>query len=214
MKISVLTMTCRPNGLEAVRNSLLKQTFTDFEWLVDINWTGKVDFNKASNRLLKRSQGELIVFVQDYVELPEDGLQQFWDAHKEKPIYYTAPVTHYDEEGEKSDWRLKTSGTIEYQGWEIDCGSAPRDLLFETGGFDEDMDKYWGYDNVSVALRAQMLGHEFACLPHIHARAYDHNKHLKHEFRHLQNLDYANTRMEYIKQGIVVVDCLTNTNTI
>lgn len=202
-------MSVRPEGLKPVRDALLKQTFTDFEWLVDINWTGKVDFNQASNRLLKRAQGELVVFVQDYVELPKTGLEDYWKAHKAKPAFYTCPVSKYDDENESWDWRKNVVGKIGWQEWEIDCGAAPKDILFATGGFDEELDKYWGYDNLSVALRADMKGFEFYNLQYIEARAFDHNKHHKHEFRHLQNVDFSNTRLEYIRQGILEINCLT-----
>lgn len=211
MRISVITMSCRPCGLEPVRDALLKQTMSsdEWEWLVDLNWSGKVDFNKASNRLLKRSQGELIVFVQDYVELPPDALEYFWKAHQLQKAFYTAPVSKYDDDGEEWDWRAKKEGEIDWREWEIDCGSAPRDALFEIGGFDEYLDAYWGYDNPNVALRAEMEGYKFYNLPDIRARAYDHNKHKKHEFRHLQNQDKANIRLEMIRSGDIIIDCLT-----
>lgn len=208
MQISVITPTIRPIGLEPTRQALLKQTFRDFEWLVDINCTGEVDLNKSLNKMIKRAQGELIVFVQDYVELPEDGLQKFWDAHKERPAFYTVPVSKYDEDGETWDWRAKRDGVIDWMDWEIDCGSAPREYLFNVGGFDEELDKYWGYDNPSVGLRASMKGYILRCLPEIRCRAYDHNKHLPHPFRGKQNQDFANTRLEYIRNGIIDVNYL------
>ena len=67
MKISVITPSIRPEGLKIVRECLLNQTFKDFEWLVDINWTGKHDLNASFNRLIRRASGELIVFYQDYI---------------------------------------------------------------------------------------------------------------------------------------------------
>lgn len=207
--ISVITPTVRPKGLEACRQSLLKQTFTDFEWIVDVNWTGKVDLNQALNRLLRRSQGELIVFLQDYVELPDNGLQGFWEAHQKEPAFYTAPVIHYDETGERDDWRVNRSGATDWREWEIDCGSAPRSALFEIGGFDEELDRHWGFDNPNVALRADMAGYKFYCVPEIKCRAYNHNKNDKHEFRHLQNADFANIRLELIKSGAITIDYLT-----
>lgn len=213
MRISVLTMSCRPCGLEPVRNALLKQSMPadEWEWLVDLNWSGKVDFNAASNRLLRRAKGELIVFVQDYVELPPNGLQQYWEVYlNREQAFYTVPVSKYDEYGEEWDWRKNREGAIDWREWEIDCGSAPRNALFQIGGFDEYLDAYWGYDNPNVALRAEMAGYKFYNLPHICARAYDHNKHQKHEFRHLQNQDKANIRLELIRSGDIVIDCLTS----
>lgn len=211
MRISVLTMSCRPCGLEPVRNALLKQTMPadEWEWLVELNWSGKVDFNTASNRLLRRAKGNVIVFVQDYVEIPPDALERIFLQQASVPAFYTYPVSKYDDDGETWDWRATRNGGTEWQDWEIDFGSAPRKALFETGGFDEELDKYWGYDNLSVALRAHMIGKQFLCDSNIKARAYDHNKHKKHEFRHLQNQDFSNTRLEYIKQGILTIDCLT-----
>lgn len=192
----------------AVRESLLKQTFRDFEWLVDVNWTGEVDFNAATNRLIRRANGELVVFVQDYVELPDDALQKFWGAHISAPAFYTVPVVHYDEKNERSDWRMNTNGAVQPEQWEIDCGSAPRDALFAIGGFDEYLDKRWGYDNVSVGIRAAKHGYDIRCLNTIVCRAWDHNMHKTHEFRHLQDLDFVNQRLEYTRQRIVDIGYL------
>lgn len=206
MQISIVTPTIRPKGLETTRESLLKQTFTDFEWLVDVNWTGKVDLNQSLNRLIRRAKGELIVFVQDYVELPPDALQRFWDAHINKPAFYTVPVSKFDDDNETWDWRANKNGVIDWRDWEIDCGSAPRSALVEIGGFDEELDRYWGYDNPNVGLRAHMKGYEFFCLPEIKCRAYDHNKHEPHPFRNMQNVDFANTRLELIRSGAIDIN--------
>lgn len=201
MQISIVTPTIRPKALEPTRNALLAQTFKDFEWLVDVNWTGEVDLNQALNRLIRRAKGELIVFVQDYVELPPNALQDFWDAYQNKPEFYTVPVSKYDDANEVWDWRTNRHGAIDWREWEIDCGSAPRQALIDIGGFDEELDRYWGYDNPNVGLRAHMKGHEFYCLPDIKCRAYDHNKHEAHPFRNRQNVDFANIRLAMIESG-------------
>lgn len=208
MQISVVTPSIRPKALEPTRNALLAQTFTDFEWCVELNWTGKVDLNKSLNRLVQRAKGELIVFVQDYVEPPPDALQRFWEAYQDKPAFYTAPVSKYDDEDESWDWRASKQGAVDWRDWEIDCGSAPRAALVDVGGFDEELDRYWGYDNPNVGLRAHMKGYEFYCLPEIRCRAYDHNKHEAHPFRNKQNVDFANERLEFIRSGILDIKYL------
>lgn len=205
VKISVVTCSIRPKALEPTRNALLKQTFTSFEWLTDINWTGEVDLNQSLNRLIRRAKGELIVFVQDYVELPPDALQRFWEAYQSKPAFYTVPVSKYDDENETWDWRAKRTGAIDWRDWEIDCGAAPQAALVDVGGFDEELDRYWGYDNPNVGLRAHMKGYEFYCLPEIKCRAYDHNKHETHPFRNRQNVDFANTRLALIESGALEI---------
>ncbi len=201
MMISVVTPTIRPKGLEPTRAALLTQTFRDFEWLVDVNWTGEVDLNASLNRLIRRAKGELIVFVQDYVELPVNGLQRFWEAYQRDPQFYTAPVSRYDDSSETWDWRANRVGAVDWREWEIDCGSAPRQALIDIGGFDEELDRYWGYDNPNVGLRAHRKGYEFYCLPEIKCREFDDNKHETHAFRNRQNVDFANTRLAMIESG-------------
>lgn len=201
--ISVLTTTIRPEGLKVVRDSLLEQTFTDFEWLVDINWTGKVDFNASMNRLLRRSKGELVVSLQDYIKTPPRGLQSFWDAYKDGQTFVTAPVgicPTLDYENPRWDWRIHKD-TCGWQDWEIDWGSAPRQALIDIGGFDEQLDQHWGFDNVNVGLRAKMAGYEFTVLPENKALAYDHNAHIEHPFQPLRNPDFHNQRLDDIRNG-------------
>ena len=91
IKITVVTPTIRPSGLEVMRESLKNQTFQDFEWLVEVNYSGKHDLNAAFNKMIKRAEGELIVFYQDYTKIKKDGLQKFWDAYqKDKDTLFTA----------------------------------------------------------------------------------------------------------------------------
>ena len=93
MKISVLTPSIRPAGLEILQKSLKNQSFKDFEWIQDIGLGDKHDLNQAWNRMLKRAKGELIVFYQDYIKIEPDGLQKFWDAYQANPkTMFTAPV--------------------------------------------------------------------------------------------------------------------------
>lgn len=108
--ISVISPTIRPQGLEIMRESLMNQTFKDFEWLVDINITGEHDLNKSFNSMIKRAEGELIVFYEDFTKITPDGLQKFWDAYqKDKRTLFTAPlgkVTNFEDQP-RWDWRME-----------------------------------------------------------------------------------------------------------
>lgn len=203
MRISVVTPSIRPEGLEVVKECLSRQTFTDFEWLTEIG-LGKVhDLNQAYNRMLRRAKGELIVFYQDFIMIPDDGLEKFWNEYqKDKNYFITAPVGK-GHDNPKWDWRAFKYEDVGFQGWEIDWGCAPKEALFKIGGFDEELDKHWSFDNVDVAYRAQKYHYKFKCIEN-KATAYDHDKHIKHPFRENFNPSANNQRMRDIDSGTIL----------
>jgi hypothetical protein len=162
------------------RRGLDKQTFKDFEWIVlHGRKNGVPDFNKSMNDMIRQSKGELIVSLQDYIEPPEDGLQQFWDAYqKYGKALYTAPMGRKKDDGEMVwDWRTHRDwDDCGYSRWEIDWGAIPRAILYEVGGFDEDFDAHgWAYENTSLARRAERLGYKVINLSKNKAIGYYHD---------------------------------------
>ena len=207
MKISVLTPTIRPKGLAIVQNSLAKQTFKDFEWLVEVGIPENGhNLNASYNKMLKRAKGELVVSLQDYIRIPDDGLDQFWDAYLKNPnVFYTAPVGKtLDWKNIKWDWRTSEGAKMDWTMWECDWASAPLKALQKIGGFDEVLDKYWSFDNVNVGLRAEMAGYKFSCLRENKAIAYDHDKDFKHPFRQNYNPQFHNERLDEIRRGLTI----------
>lgn len=203
-KISVVTPSIRPDGLRIIQEALAKQTLQDFEWLVEISPIRTVDFNAVMNKMLRRAQGELIVSLQDFIEIPDDGLEKFWNAHKEEACFYTAPVV---KEGSK-DWRFYREEGCKFDEWEIDWGSAPLEALKEIGGFDEELDKYWGFDNVNVGLRADMANYKIKVLNDNVANVIDHDKIIHHPYRDRMSPGFHNHRLNKIKNGLKI-DYLT-----
>lgn len=221
MKISVITPTIRPKGLEVIQECLSKQTFKDFEWLVEVGISGNGhDLNASFNRMLRRSRGQLIVFLEDYTKILDDGLERFWKAHQEHPnTLFTAPLGKVDNFGDKPrwDWRAwkQKESQTDYTNclprcWEIDWGAAPREILFKIGGFDEEFDKHWSGDNVSVGVRADLAGYDFKCLFTNPAVAWDHDKHIAHPFRDKYDTSFINDRLDAYKAGLIV-DYLSGT---
>lgn len=203
IKISVLTPTIRKEGLEVVAQSLNEQTLQDFEWLVEIGDRKKHDLNAAYNRLLRRARGELIVSVQDWIKLPPEALERFWEAYQQHPdTFFTVPVGKVKEWGDppKWDWRI-TDAEMTWNMWEIDCGFAPLKALKEIGGFDEALDEHWSSDNVNVGCRADLAGYKFACLNDVRAVARDHDFHEEHPFRKNYNPEFNNQRMDEFRRG-------------
>lgn len=106
-RISVLTVTNRPGGIDVTWNSLKKQSFQDFEWiLADELYESRKNevaayvnderlkhiptprvpedlwnLNKSYNAALRVARGDLVVSLQDYIWIRGDGLAKFWDLH-------------------------------------------------------------------------------------------------------------------------------------
>lgn len=204
-RISVLTPTIRgEKALKPNQESLLSQTFDDYEWLIEESDGSKHDLNAAFNRLLKKSSGELIVFMEDYTKATTNGLGKFWDAYQADPkVFWTAPLGKtLDWKAIDWDWRAYADATeTTYNCWEIDWGAAPREALFEVGGFDEELDKYWSGDNVNVGYRAYLNGYKFKNLFDNPAVALDHNKIMDHPFAKDFNPGFQKERMESFRPG-------------
>lgn len=206
MKISVITPSIRPEGLEIVQECLKRQTFTDFEWLVEVGLGKEHDLNKAFNKMLRRAKGELIVIYQDWIKIQDNGLELFWNEYQKTPdMFLTAPVgkqQYKDFLGNVNwDWRYYKEGSIDWLNWEIDWGAASLALLKQIGGFDETLDKYWSFDNVNVACRANLAGFKFTNVIENKSVAYDHDAHLEHPFRSKYNPEFHNSRLEQFRHG-------------
>ncbi len=203
VKISVLTPTIRGNeAVVLTTESLKQQTFRDFEWIPEFGNPEVSDLNAAFNRLIKQSRGELIVFLEDYTKIQPEGLGKFWEAYQKEPKFYTAPVGKTkDWINIEWDWRVSPAAQMDWRRWEVDWACAPKKFLYDIGGFDEDLDRGWGYDNVSVGYRAELQGYKFECLRDNPAIAFIHEI---TPLRHQQNPDLLNIRLELIKHGLTI----------
>lgn len=204
MKISVVSPTLRPKGLEVMQECLSKQTLKDFEWLVEVGIPERGhDLNSAFNRMLKRAKGDLVVFYQDYIKIPDNGLESFYNAYLEaKDTFFTAPVGKtLDWKDVSWDWRVNKDVKMDWPRWEIDWGAAPLEALKKIGGFDEELDQFWSCDNVNVGCRADLAGFKFKNLVDNKAVAYDHDKTITHPFREKYNPQFHNARLQEFRMG-------------
>lgn len=190
MKISVITPTIRKEGLKLVEESLKKQTFQDWEWLIgskfdpevsteqshwvkDTHTGGYWTLNRSYNDLIRRARGELIVSWQDWIWVPPDGLQKFWDNYENTKGILTGVGDQYE--------RLNKWGKPEIKIWadprktdkygsfyecfpqdiEWNWAAIPKEALFKVGGFDEELD-FLGYggDQLQVGVRLDALGYK------------------------------------------------------
>lgn len=196
MKISAITVSIRTDGLKSVQRSLKNQTFTDFEWLCEIGLGNNHDLNSSYNRAVRRAKGEIFVSIQDYIEFPPDFLENIVKKYRDD-TFYTIPVGKTkDRVNVEWDWRKNNTETG-WQGWEIDAGFCPMKALYEIGGFDEELDRHWTFDNVSVGYRAAVAGYSFGVANDMDCVAFDHDAFEKHPFRHLKNDSEWNKRLEW-----------------
>lgn len=213
MLVSCVTPTIRGfSGLQRPALGLLMQTFKDYEWVYEIHDPkDPPDLNACLNRLIKRSKGDIIVFLQDYILPNPTGLQQFVDAMNHQEAFYTAPVGKtLDDKEVEWEWRKYRSmqDDLNSMEWEIDWACASRNSLVKIGGFDEELDKYWGFDNVNIGLRAEMAGYKIRNLPANTAVAFDHNKKMEHPYMGLRNPDFHNARLKEIEMGTATISFL------
>lgn len=202
--ISVVTPSIRPKGLEIIQDCLKKQTLQDFEWLVELGLGKEYDLNRAQNRMLRRAKGELIVFLQDFIQIPNNGLESFWNAYQsDKNTFFTAPVGKtLDYKDISWDWRTSPGASMDWTMWEIDWAAAPLKAIRQIGGFDEWLDgKTWTFDNVNVGCRADMAGFKFKNLMENKAIAYNHDAVMPHPFRSNWHPEHHNERLNFFRHG-------------
>lgn len=202
IKISVLTASIRPQYLNITYECLKKQTFTEFEWLVDIDMpSDKFLLPKAMNRLTKRAQGEILVHLQDCIEIPDNFLEHVYNSYTGDFVTY--PVGKRDGDNINWDWRKSSlrqqKDYLNPHEWEADLASAPRKAFFDIGGYDEAFCDGWSWDNVEVSYRAGAVGYKFRCDNTVAGVAIDHDKEIKHPFRNvLKNNDWRARETEML----------------
>lgn len=151
------------------------------------------NFNKAMNAGLRKCRGELIISWQDYIWGSMDTLETFWFWHK----HYNglAAVTGVgDQYGDIDERGIPTnkiwgdprkSGFGEFGShyeikpvdWEANFAMMPKQAFYDVGGFDEELDKWAGMDNVSLVERVDFLKKYKFYIDHsLECKGYKHDR--------------------------------------
>lgn len=201
--ISIITPSIRCKGLSIVQKCLSRQTYQNFEWLVEIGIpTRGCDLSRAFNRMLRRARGEWIAILQDYTRIEPDGLEKFLKIADPKKLYTGALGKTLDWKNVKWDWReFGEFREVDYRRWEIDWGFASLQAFRDVGGFEEEYDQFWSSENVEIAYRMSKLGYRFYVMPNNKAIQYDHDKVFKHPFRHKFNPTFHSAYLQDIEMG-------------
>lgn len=209
--VSVLTPTIRKGFWNIMAHNLSNQTYDNFEWIViddypenreEImakyckkwgieNWQyirhepevrRKFALSSANNAGIKASKGELLVWLQDFVIIPNDGIERIVDIYRHHPYDFIAPVdTRHlpaiEPDTDSEDWfhgelevigeqvykniRMKRKGIRKSEtttDLELNYGAIPKKLLEDLNGFWEFYDDALGWDDTEIVLRGFQLG--------------------------------------------------------
>jgi hypothetical protein len=122
------------------------------------------NINKAYNDCLDRAEGELLVFLQDFIWIPDDGLLRFWEAYEKYPTALVSGVGHKAAHGHEGiseeDRRMYGPPGLtlcDYMqiAWELNWASCPRAIMPR---FEERMDAYYGGENLYIQRKAVLNG--------------------------------------------------------
>jgi hypothetical protein len=213
VKLTVYTPTIRRGFWNIMADNLSKQTYKNFEWVIvddyprdrsdtaqeyaskyklDIKYLrGKPRKVKrtyglcnANNTVMENATGEVLVFLQDFILIPLDGLEQIATLYRKHPdclqalpdAYY-APKIKPDKE--KEDWfngntdvigefirkniRIQNLGlrfSDNPMDFEQNYGAIPIKIARELGGWHEWLDEGLGWDNTDMAWRSLQSGYK------------------------------------------------------
>jgi glycosyltransferase involved in cell wall biosynthesis len=212
IKLTVFTPTIRSGFWNLMADNLSRQTHKNFEWLIvddypedrrklaekyakkynlDIRYMrGKKKFSKynyaliqADNMAIWASKGELIVWLQDFILLPDYALDRMARLYKRYPKAIQAPVDEYRRMSvkpnldNKEDWfdgkldivgefirkniRIKREElrlTNNPYDFEMNVGAIPTHIARLLNGLWEFQDDGLGYNNTEIAFRALKIG--------------------------------------------------------
>lgn len=213
LKVSIITPTIRRGFWNIMANNIANQTYKNLEWVIvddfkqnreeiakeyakkyklDIKYyRGKPRKIKrtyglvnANNTGLLHCSGQLMVILQDFVLMPETGVEELVILHKQNPNALLAPVDIYrapkvkpdiesedwfhgelDVEGElmRKNVRVRNEGVRESTNaydFEQNYCAVPKVIAQDLGGWYEFMDEGLGFDNTEFAWRALRAGYK------------------------------------------------------
>ncbi len=211
-KVSVITLTIREGFWNIMADNLNRQTYKNFEWIIvddykedrssvakdyatrynlDIRYLRggygskhhrRCGLVRANNISWQNAKGELLVYLQDFILMPFDGIERLVDIYRHHLNDLIAPVDIYYEalpadKKDKEDWWNGKTKILTKKAWtnvrvqnlgmrysdnpfdfEMDYGAIPKKLLVKLNGFWEFFDEGLGYDNYEIAYRALSTG--------------------------------------------------------
>ncbi len=121
------------------------------------------NLNKSLNAGIKRAlalKPQYIIFYQDYIDLPKDCFSKLLGEANERTLVTTC-TPNYDGSDDSRYLGVDLPRPCRPEEWETNVAIVSASLLKDLGGFEEELDNGWSWDNVHFAQRAAMLGAKF-----------------------------------------------------
>jgi len=139
---------------------------------------------RANNKGWRMAQGELLVYLQDFIRIPLNGIENLVDLYRHNPNALLAPVDEYWFPIEPNkintiDWwdgntdiinkfswrniRVKFQGIRETDNpydFEMNYAGIPKHIIKKLNGWWEFFDDGMGFDNTEIAQRALQSGYK------------------------------------------------------
>lgn len=202
-KFTILTVSKRDGWQQRAKRQVKKQTVQPEAWVIiqeGVNAPVKTrasNLNASLNAGLKQVKTLYVIFYQDFIDLQPDCFEKLLKLAN--PTTFVTTLTKNPKGVEEDPRSLGVDGPRPCMPaeWEANVAIAPMKALKELGGFDEEYDNGWSWDNVNVAERADILGYEFILdesnCPQL----------LPHEAADKQNLELNGERHAKIMEAIL-----------
>ena len=172
---TVLTVTKRNGWQEDAMKCISKQTTKPKSWIVIGEYgvepigefhrapqkTKLSNLNSSINEGLRHIDTDYVIFYQDFIDLPPDCFEKLLALVDEK-TFVTTCTPNYDGSDDRRYTGIDGPRKCRPEEWETNVAIAPMVILRDKlGGFNEELDWGWSWDNVEVAQRAAMIGCKF-----------------------------------------------------
>jgi hypothetical protein len=179
--------------------ALSRQTFQKFEWILQEKTPTKEgncwSLNHDYNLLIKKAKGRLIVSLQDFTYIEPTCLEKFWFNREHI-------VSGIGNKYSSDDWLVETwhdpreksvsFHEVPFNEIEWNLCSIPAQALYDIGGFNEEMDKWYGLDGFDVVRRISQLGkYKFYLDETIRSYSLEHDRPKDWDKNNWLNRDYS-----------------------
>lgn len=228
--VTIYTPTVRNGFWNLMADNIANQTYKNIEWVIvddgpkdrseiaehyALEYEIKIKYLRGKDRKVKRTyslinanntalqnaEGELFVFLQDFVLMPEDGIERLTDIYRHNKNSFIAPVDSYYKSKVKvnlrdeEDWFSGVTGeevvgefmrdnirqqhiglrqSFKLTDFEQNFGAVPVAILKDLGGYYEFFDEALGFDDTEIIFRADQLGYDLYVDDSIVAKCIDH----------------------------------------
>lgn len=114
------------------------------------------NLNASLNEGLRHITSDYVIFYQDFIDLPNNCFSKLLDLANNFTFVTTA-TRNADGTMDGRYLEVDQPHACRAEEWEANVALAPMKVIKELGGFDEEYDKGWSWDNCNLAERAELL---------------------------------------------------------